>query len=110
VQFFANAGAKPFATQSAPISRRAISASSVIALAGLLLLGIRRRGSWICTGLSCLFLIGILGAAISCGGSNNGSSNNSNDVAKGIYTLTLDGADTSNSNIAASTTLTLTVQ
>jgi subtilase family serine protease len=110
VRFFANAGTKPFATQSAPISRRDILVRSVIALAGLLLLGIRRRGVWIRAGLSCLILIGLLGVATSCGGSNNGGSNNSNDVAKGSYTLTLDGGDTSNSSIAASTTFTLTVQ
>jgi len=109
MRFFGNAGTKPFVAQSPPISRREIPISSVIALAGLLLLGIHKHGGWIRAGLSCVFLIGILGVATSCGGTDNGGSNN-NDVAKGTYTLTLDGADTSNSSIAASASFTLTVQ
>ena len=109
VRFFANASTKPFVAQSAPISRREIPISSLIALAGLLLLGVRKHGSWIRAGLSCVFLIGIVGVVTSCGGTDSGGSNDS-DVAKGKYTLTLDGADTSNSSIAASATLNLTVQ
>jgi subtilase family serine protease len=81
-----------------------------IAFAAFVLFGIRRRRSWLRTSFCLLLMVG-LGLAVGCGGGNNSSSGDtSDDVAKGTYTLTLDGADTSNSSIAASTTFTLTVQ
>jgi hypothetical protein len=68
----------------------------------------RTRRSEIRAALLCLSLIGLLWMPIACGGNANPGST-ANDVPRGTYTLTLDGADTSNSSIAASTTLTLTV-
>ncbi len=85
-----------------------IPLSSMIALAGLAVLRVRRRLSRSWASLAFLILLASVGlVAIGCGG---GSGGNSNDVPKGTYTLTLDGTDTSNSSLAASTTLTLTVQ
>ena len=107
--FFARAGTKRFDFSStSPAAHRAKPISVAIAIGGFVLLVIRRREFWLRAGLSCLLLVGILGLATGCGGGNGGS--NSNDVAKGTYTLTLDGTDISNSSIAASTTFTLTVQ
>ena len=104
---FAKAGTKPFDfSPTSPAAHRAMPINIAITIGGFMLLLIRRRGFWLRAGLSCLVWVGILGLATSCGGGNGGS----NDVAKGTYTLTLDGADTSNSSIAASTTFTLTVQ
>jgi subtilase family serine protease len=106
---FVKAGTKPFAfSPASPAAHRAMPISFAIAIGGFVLLVIQRRESWLRAGLSCLVLAGILGMATGCGGGNGGS--NSNDVAKGTYTFTLDGRDTSNSSIAASTTFTLTVQ
>jgi trimeric autotransporter adhesin len=79
----------------------------LVAAAGVLLLGLRRRAKWITT-LGCLLLLAGAGLAIGCGGGSSGSSS-SGKVDKGTYSLTLDGADTTSSSIAASTTLTLTV-
>jgi trimeric autotransporter adhesin len=78
----------------------------LVAAAGVLLLGLRRRAKWITT-LGCLLLLAGAGLAIGCGGSSGSSS--SGKVDKGTYSLALDGADTTSSSIAASTTLTLTV-
>lgn len=74
---------------------------------GFLLFGMRKRKARVWIAFICLTLIAVSGLLAGCG--SNGSSS-STDVAKGTYTLTLDGADTSDSSIAASTTLTLTVQ
>jgi hypothetical protein len=68
--------------------------------------GIRRRRSRLWASLGCLVLLGAIGFFIGCGGS---SSSSSTDVAKGTYTVTLDGTDTSSSSIASSTTFTVTV-
>jgi subtilase family serine protease len=54
-----------------------------------------------------LFLIAALSFGISSCGS--GSSSGSTNAAKGTYTLTIVGADTSSSSITASTTMTLTI-
>ncbi len=87
-------------------SRRTIPIGITV-LAGLLSLRIGKRKAGLWTALGCLLLLfGVVGLEIGCGG----SSPTSNDVAKGSYTLTLDGTDTSNSSIAASTTFTLMVQ
>ena len=71
-----------------------------------LLIGIRKRKVSLSRLLACLLLAGILWIPLACGGNSDPAAN---DVAKGTYTLTLDGADTSNSSIAASTSFTLTV-
>ena len=105
---FVKVGTNPFASsRNDPVARRAVPVNVAIALAGFALFGIRRRSAWLRAGLTCLFLTTTLGLVTSCGGGNGGSDN---DVARGTYTLTLDGADTSNSSTAASTTFTLTVQ
>jgi Bacterial Ig-like domain (group 3) len=90
-----------------------ISLRFATAAAGFLFVGIRsrkRRALAALTGL-CL-LVGLLGPSTGCGGGSNDSNPNSTaeDVVQGVYTLTLDGTDTSNASIAASTTLTLTVR
>jgi hypothetical protein len=62
------------------------------------------------TALSCLLvLVGVLGLPSGCGSGGANAGSTANDVTRGAYTITLDGTDTSNSSIAASTTLTLTV-
>lgn len=102
---FVKAKARPLASILQDSVGRTVSLATVIG--AFVLLGIRRRRLlWIKAGLSCLLLVEVLGLVVGCGG----SANNNNDVAKGTYTLTLDGADTSNSSIAASSTFTLTVQ
>jgi hypothetical protein len=94
-----------------PISRKAVPISTTV-LVGLVWCGIRTRRSRLAGILGCVVLLGVLGFSNGCGGSSDSSSNSdsSNDVAKGTYTLTLDGTDTATSSIAASTTVTLTVQ
>ena len=85
-----------------------IPLESSITLAGLLVLVVRKRvlRSWM-SRMCFILLAGASFIILGCGG---GSGGNSNDVPKGTYTLTIDGADTSDSSIANSTTLTLTVQ
>jgi hypothetical protein len=51
-------------------------------------------------------LLGVLGAAMGCGG---GVTTTSNQVPKGTYTVTVTGTDTVTSSITSSTTFTLTV-
>jgi subtilase family serine protease len=65
---------------------------------------VKRNRSSLC------LLIGILGLSIGCSGGGSNPNSTAEDVVKGAYTLTLDGKDTSNSSIAASATLTLTVE
>jgi subtilase family serine protease len=83
------------------------------AFAGLLFVGFRKsRKAW--TLFTCLILVTMLGFAAGCG-SNSGSSttnstsSTSTDVAKGSYTVSIVGTDTTTSSITASTSLTLTV-
>ncbi|HZP04611.1 MAG TPA: hypothetical protein VFB43_06910 [Terracidiphilus sp.] len=110
VQFLTASGSGPLSSaQNSPGVGRTIPIGFAIAT-GSLLLGKRRRRIWVRACLGCCFLILILGLITSCGGSSNGGSNSGGDVAKGMYTLTLNGTDTSNSSIAASTPLILTVQ
>lgn len=107
VHKFAGAVSKVASNQpSSPLHNKRLP-YGLAAVAGVLLLGLRRRAKWITT-LGCVLLLAGAGLAIGCGGGSS-SSSSSNDVAKGTYTLTLDGADTTTSTIAASTTLTLTV-
>jgi hypothetical protein len=81
-----------------------------VAFAGFLLLGFRKRRSRLWVGLiGSSILAGALGLSVGCGGGGSNPTSTAEDVVKGAYTLTLDGTDTSNSSIAASTTLTLTV-
>jgi subtilase family serine protease len=92
-----------------PLSRRIVPVSAA-AIAGFLLVGMRRKRSVLSSILSCLILLLVVGASLGCGSSTSGSSSStSTDVAKGTYTLTLGGTDASDSSIASSTTLTLTV-
>lgn len=77
------------------------------ALAGVLLLGMRRRAKWITT-LGCLLLLAGAGLAIGCGSSSS-SSSTSNDVPTGTYTLSVVGTDSMTSTITANTSFTLTV-
>jgi hypothetical protein len=91
-----------------PLSRRAVPVGAEAVLAGFLIVGLRRRRSAIWTILSAIVVAAALGLATGCGSSGS-SSSTSTDVAKGTYTVTLDGTDASDSSIAASTTFTLTV-
>lgn len=81
-----------------------VSAGFAAVFAILLLGKGRRRRTVVWTFFGWLLLMGALWIPLACGGSPAAS-----DVPKGTYTLTLDGTDTANSSIAASTTLTLTV-
>jgi trimeric autotransporter adhesin len=94
------------ATQPAPSTGGKSLPFGLAAAAGVLLLGMRRRAKWITT-LGCVLLLAGLGLAVGCGGSSSSSSGNK--VAKGSYTVTVTGADTSSSSITASTDFTLTV-
>ena len=87
---------------------------SAAAFAGVLLFGFRRsRKAW--KFLSCLLLVAMLGLAAGCGSSSGSSTSpsttnpTSTDVAKGAYTVSIVGADTTTSSITATATLTLTV-
>ena len=117
VHSFARIGAATTASSSSgptPL-RRSIPVSA--AVAGFLLLGIRRFRSKHSLLLSCLLLFAIAGFSTGCGNSstpaattaNSTNSSASAQLAAGTYALTLTGADTTNSGITASTTLTLTV-
>jgi subtilase family serine protease len=83
--------------------------SIAVAFGGFFMLGLRRRRFTYATTLIWLAMLALSLVANGCGGSSSGTST-SNDVAKGTYTLTLDGTDTSDSSITAETTFTLTVQ
>ncbi len=99
---------------SATASRSPFSGNAIrigaATIAGLLLFGFGRRRAALRILLSCLALLFVVGLPLGCGSnSSSTSTSTSTDVAKGTYTLTLDGADTSTSSITASTTFTLTV-
>lgn len=96
------------ANQTYPLSRKAIPISMTVTLAGLALIGIRRRTVSSGSMLGILILLGLTLVTVGCGGSSS-STSASTDVAKGTYTLTLEGTDTSDSSITAETTFTLTV-
>jgi subtilase family serine protease len=78
-----------------------------MAVAGILFLGFRTRRKHLSNLLGAFIVLFVLGCSLGC--SSSSSSSTSTDVAKGTYSLTLDGTDTSNSSIADSTTFTLTV-
>jgi drug/metabolite transporter (DMT)-like permease len=99
-----HSGTKTSISPSDGPSSRQVMPFTVAMLGGLLCFGLRRRRSRLWTALGLLLLIGTVCVLNACGGSSN-----SNDVAKGSYTMELDGTDTSNSSIANSTTFTVTV-
>lgn len=92
--------------------RGTVPVAFAVMFSGFLLFG--RRGRRIF--FLCALLLGTLWLPIGCGdsgaaskSSSSSSSSTANEVAKGAYTITLDGADTSDASIASSTTFTLTV-
>ncbi len=85
---------------------RTIIPVTLAALLGFLFVGSRRRRSMWLNIVGCLLLLGVLGAAMGCGG---GVTTTSNQVPKGTYTVTVTGTDTVTSSITSSTTFTLTV-
>jgi len=101
---FVHSGTKTGISPSDGPSSRQVMPFTVAMLGGLLCFGLRRRRSRLWTALRLLLLIGTVCVLNACGGSSN-----SNDVAKGSYTMELDGTDTSSSSIANSTTFTVTV-
>lgn len=112
---FTRTGTKSVASfQRSPASRQMLPIGAASAFAGLILFGIRGLRARLWATLSCFVLLGVLGLSVGCGSNGSSSSSSpsspSTDVAKGTYTLTLDGTDTSDSSIAASTSFTLTVQ
>lgn len=114
VQSFARSATTASLSHDGPL-RRSIPLGGA-ALAGVLLLGFRRsRKAWALLG--CLLAVAALSFASGCGSTTNGtgtttstSGTTSSDVAKGTYSLTITGTDTTSSSITASTNLTLTVQ
>jgi subtilase family serine protease len=104
------AGAGVAASHEPPAPRGKTLPVGLAALAGVLLLGLRRRAKWI-TMVGCLLLLAGAGLAIGCGGggSSGGGSTNNNYVPKGAYTLGVTGTDTVSTSITSSTTFTLTV-
>lgn len=104
---FVLAGTKPIASSQPSSPLRKALPIGAVALAGCFLLGIRkRRVKWF-SALGCFILLGLVSLAVGCGGSS--SVTTSNYVAKGTYTATLTGTDTTDSNITDTTTLTLVV-
>jgi len=83
------------------------------ALFGFLLLGFRKqRARWIGL-LGCFLLLGVLGAVAGCGGggssSSGGGGSSSTNVASGTYSIEIDGQDSANASITATTPLTVVV-
>jgi len=113
VHRFAAAGTQA-SSQHPPRPGRGIPLGAA-AFAGLLFLGFRRvrRHAWML--MSYLLLMAVVGLASGCGGGSSTSTtgsttgSTSSDVAKGTYTLTLTGADTTTASITASTNVSLTV-
>jgi subtilase family serine protease len=106
---FAKVGTKRIASSNGSPALQKVLPLSAAALAGVLFFGIRRRrvSKW-WTMLSGFVLLGVLSLAVGCGSSSTTSTSN-NYVAKGTYTLTLIGVDSTTSSITAQTTFTLTV-
>ena len=100
----------PLAKANSGPGLRKVLPVSAAALAGFLLLGLRRRrASWIVT-LGCFLLLALATIAVGCGGgSSGGGSSTTGDVPAGSYPLTVVGADTVTSSITASANFTLTV-
>lgn len=89
---------------------------SAAAVAGFLLLGIRRFRARASLFLSCLLLVAVAGLATGCGNNStpaaattNSSSSASAQLAAGSYAVTITGTDTTNSAITASINISLTV-
>ena len=107
---FAKSAPKSLASHSGTsIATAPLHLSIAIAFGGFLLIGSLRRRLTYATTLIGLATLGLSLLATGCGSSSSGAST-SNDVAKGTYTLTVDGTDTSDSSITAETTFTLTVE
>jgi hypothetical protein len=107
---FAKSAHKSLAGNPGPRTATApLHLSIAVAFGGFLLIGLRRRRFMCVTTLIWLATLGLSLVATGCGGSSSGSST-SNYVAKGTYTLTVDGTDTSDSSLTAETTFTLTVE
>ena len=101
----------PLAKANSGPGLRKVLPVSAAALAGFLLLGLRRRrASWITT-LGCFLLLALATIAVGCGGGSSGGGGGSTtgDVPAGSYPLTVSGADTVTSSITASANFTLTV-
>ena len=80
-----------------------------VAVAGLLLLGFRKRVRALAL-LGCLLMaLGISMTLSGCGGGGSTKTTSDNYVAKDSYTITLTGYDSTTSTTTASTTFTLTV-
>ncbi|WP_263357422.1 protease pro-enzyme activation domain-containing protein [Acidicapsa ligni] len=95
-------------TSSNNDSNRSKSTPGALALAGLLLFGFAGRYAKKFRGVAgILLLIGVGFAISACGGSN---SNTIPNPAKGSYTMTLSGQDSSTASINATTTFTLVIQ
>jgi hypothetical protein len=86
------------------------SARAGAALAGLLLLGIPfRRRRW--PAMLILLWVGVAGLAIGCGGGGGSTSTNPiQATTAGNYVFKVTGTDSSNTNIAVSASVTVTVQ
>ena len=91
-----------------PIKGKILPVSITLSIAGLALIGKRKQSYLLRKARGVLALIALASVAIGCGGSTK-STSTSTDVAKGSYTLSLEGSDTTDSSITASTTFTLTV-
>jgi hypothetical protein len=92
-----------------PASRTALPISFAAIFTGILLTGLGRRRTSLRAFRICLVLLASALVATGCGSSSNSSTSTADDVAKGNYSLTVDGTDSSNSSITAETTFTLTV-
>jgi hypothetical protein len=80
-----------------------------MAMAGLLFIGLLRFRSRKLAAFAGVLLLAVVGfAASGCSGASSSSSTSTN-AAKGTYTLTIVGTDTSSSSITASTKMTLTI-
>jgi subtilase family serine protease len=79
-----------------------------LAFAGLLLAGLLGRASRKLRGLACVIaLMAVMAGLSACGSAS--SSGGASEPAKGTYTITFQGQDTTNATITAETTFTLTI-
>jgi subtilase family serine protease len=104
----AGAGSRTSKSDGPRFSKLNAARAIMVIVAGLVagLAGYRPRKQCRLAGVCFVFALGL--GLVACGGSTSPPTSTSN-AAKGTYTLTIVGTDTSSSSIAASTAITLTI-
>jgi subtilase family serine protease len=81
-----------------------------MALAGLLLAGFLGRSSRKLRQLACVIALASLSLAVSaCGGSSSGTTNQAQNPAKGTYTITFSGTDSSDKSLTSQSSFSLVI-